>query len=67
MRKQFQTLLKEIDEAGTGSGRGRVTFYLDLEMVEVFKKKCSGRPASRVVEKLMQAFIEEKKRVRHVG
>jgi hypothetical protein len=48
-------LLARLDEKGN---RGRVNLYLDKDAYKRFKDACGDRPISRVLEALMNEFVE---------
>ncbi|MBS1983794.1 MAG: hypothetical protein JST16_06455 [Bdellovibrionales bacterium] len=40
------------------SDRGKVSLYLSKKLYKSFQKACGTLPASKVVEELMQAFVD---------
>lgn len=59
--KRIKINAKEIlDKLELNNDREKVSLYLSKSLYEKFKKTCGKAPASRVMEELMQAFINSK-------
>lgn len=54
-------ILKEL--RGEEKRRGNVTLYLDRELYSAFKKACTGVAPSKVLERMMSEFLQDRKKV----
>jgi hypothetical protein len=50
---------KILEKLETKDDRGAVSFYVSKSLLKRFKKACGKAPFSRVMEELMQNFIDD--------
>jgi len=60
MRRKINAskIRQELEAEKEANKSGKVTLYLNLGLYKRFKEACGDDPASAVIEKLMEAFIE---------